>query len=126
MFALVKGGCAHDDLCVLRIAGVILDLPNVIIADSNASSDYVRFDDAPGGVNMIDHSMTFALSWEHPHDQVAEWKHKSRMCAEVLVPNSVPADYIVGAYVSCRLAKRKLRTLAPSLAISINANMFFR
>jgi hypothetical protein len=33
----------HIDLCILRVSTEILDLPGVIITDSNASSDYARF-----------------------------------------------------------------------------------
>ena len=33
----------HAELCVLRVSLAVLDLPNVVIADQNAASDYVRF-----------------------------------------------------------------------------------
>jgi hypothetical protein len=51
MMYKVKGG--HKDLCVLRISSGVLDLPEVVIADQNASSAYVRFAPAPAGLALI-------------------------------------------------------------------------
>jgi len=39
----------HIDLCILRVSTQVLDLPGVVIADSNASSDYARFAPAVRG-----------------------------------------------------------------------------
>jgi hypothetical protein len=33
----------HAELCVLRISCDVLDLPDVVVTDGNASSDYIRF-----------------------------------------------------------------------------------
>jgi O-acetyl-ADP-ribose deacetylase (regulator of RNase III) len=34
----------------------------------------------------------YARDWKHPDDQIREWRHKSRKCAEVLIPHSVPSN----------------------------------
>jgi hypothetical protein len=126
MSALINSGCNLDELCVLRISANVIDLPDVVIADSNASSKYVRFNASPSGLNFIDQNITFAASWKHPGDQIEEWKHISKMCAEVLVPDVVSNCYIMGAYVSCIGAEQRLRAFAPTLSVSINAHLFFQ
>lgn len=116
----------HEELCVLRVSTAVLDLPNVVIASQNASSNYVRFGPSPDYLKMIDRSRVFARSWIHPDDQIDEWRHKSEMCAEILVPNRVDTAHIIGAYVSCNRAAMSLAALAPGFRATINADMFFR
>ena len=45
---LYKRHAVHKSLCVLRIKPSVLDLPEVVITDQNAASDYRRFLPSPG------------------------------------------------------------------------------
>ena len=94
-------------VCVVRVNVAVLDLPNVVITDRNAAADRARFFASPGGLAQIDRSITFATYWTHPGDYLAEREHKARMCAEVLVPDYVPANYILGCYVTVPLASNQ-------------------
>jgi len=120
----------HGDLgiCVLRVSCDVLDLPGVVIASQNASSGYARFAPSPGGLGRIDKDLVFARSWKHPDNQKAEWSHGSIINAEVLVPDVVPPEYIKGAYVSCKTAKKRLRAAIgdDTFPITINPDLFFR
>lgn len=116
----------HHELCVLRISGSVLELPGVVIADRNASSDHTRFGPAPAALELLDRETLFAEVWTHPDDQIAEWRHKSIKCAEVLVPEMISPSLVVGAYVSCQAAKTDLLRLAPVLEVQIEPHMFFR
>ncbi len=62
----------HADLCVLRIDPSLLDLPGVIVADQNASSDYVRFEPTPNGLQYVDKRLVFADYWTHPEDPIED------------------------------------------------------
>jgi len=115
----------HRELCVLGIGSDVLDLPGVIIADQNAASSYVRFTASPGGLALVDYNTVFAEYWTHPGDRIAEWRHKSIKCAEVLVPDSVAPTYIMGAYVSCEESRRTLLQLAPDMVVEVDAHLFF-
>jgi hypothetical protein len=84
----------HANLCVLRVSTEVLDLPGVVVADRNASSDYARFAPAPDGLQHIDKRMVFANYWTHSDDPIEEWRHGSIMCAEILVPDHVRPCYI--------------------------------
>lgn len=50
----------HVDLCILHVTTEVLDLPEVVITDSNASSDYASFAPAPKGLSIADKENTFA------------------------------------------------------------------
>lgn len=43
----------HAELCVLRISCDVLNLPDVVVTDGNASSDYIRFGAAADGLDFI-------------------------------------------------------------------------
>ncbi len=97
-----------------------------VIADRNASSDYVRFDAAPRGLARVSRDLVFAERWTHPDDLIEEWEHKSIKCAEVLVPDRVNATQVTGAYVSGATSQAALLAVAPQLAIMVNGHLFFR
>jgi hypothetical protein len=115
----------HQQLCVLRINPNVLDLPGVVVADQNAASSYCRFSAAPAGLAYVDHAKVFADYWTHPDDPIAEWRHKSMKCAEVLVPDFVDPKFITGAYVSDSGSSAVLAQQAPGLQVAINAHLFF-
>jgi ssDNA thymidine ADP-ribosyltransferase, DarT len=116
----------HDTLAVLRVSPGVLDLPGVVVADRNASSNYARFASGASGLAFVRRELVFAEYWTHPDDPIAEWEHKSIKCAEVLVPNRVAPDYIMGAYVSSTEAEGSLRAVAPAIRIELNPRLFFR
>ena len=86
-----------DEVCLLRIAPEVLDLPDVVVSDGNASSDYTRFDSPAVGLPRLDFERVHARYWNHD-DVIAHWEHSRVKCAEVLLPDSVPVGYILGAY----------------------------
>lgn len=115
----------NDIICVLRVDAGVLDVPGVIIADCNASSDYVRFDSVIDGLAAIEKDVLFARYWTHPDNQYAEMKHKSRKCAEVLIPDKVEARWILGACVANQPALSAFRELATVLTVAIRNDIFF-
>lgn len=123
---LLRRSDMHEQICVLRISPDVLDISNVVITDGNAGSNYVRFRPASAGLVIVDRERTFARWWAHPGDIREKWRHSAQKCAEVLVPDVVSVRYIRGAYVSCESSAQKLRQLAPSLPITVDADLFFQ
>jgi hypothetical protein len=115
----------NDIICVLRVNARILDVPEVIVADHNASSDYVRFYPVTLGLAVIDKDMLFARYWTHPDDIIKEWAHKSLKCAEVLIPNRVDPRWILGAYVANQSALAAFGELGTALTVTIRGDIFF-
>ena len=114
-----------DNLCVLRVSTLVLALPGTVITDQNAASDYVRFF-APEQWPLLDWDDIFAMDWRHPNDKIAYWRHKSRKCAEVLVPHRVEARFFMGAYVVDAAAQARLDASGWTLPVVVNTVLFFR
>ncbi len=115
----------HAEICVFRIRTDVLYLPEVVIADGNAASDYTAFWPAPDGLEKLDKALVLAEFWTDP-DTFAYWNKKRVRCAEVLIPQRVPPEYILGAYVSCDAAQARFSAAVPQLVVEVNAYLFFR
>ncbi|MDY7018242.1 MAG: DUF4433 domain-containing protein [Nitrospirota bacterium] len=122
---MYKRQAQFKELCVLRVSPEVIDLPRVVVCDTNASSEYAKFKAAPGGLNIVNKEWTFAEYWTDP-DQITEWKKKVAKCAEVLVPDKVAPHFITGAYVACPEAQAALEGLVKGVAVEINSHLFFR
>ena len=112
-------------LCVLRISTDIRHEKGVVFTDCNAASGYVRFLH-PSQARLLDVDATFALDWRHPGDVIAEIRHRSQKCAEVLVPHCVKPEFLIGAYVVDAVRLNQLKMLGFDLPVSIDSEMFFR
>ena len=115
----------HEDVCVLRLSTAVLNLQGTVIADQNAASKYVRFY-ASKHWGLLDFDDIYARDWRHPDDQIEEWRHKSRKCAEVLVPQRISAGMLIGAIVVDEPAHTRLTQAGFSLPISTEPDFFFR
>jgi hypothetical protein len=115
----------NNEICVLQINPSVLDTPGVIIANRNAASNWTSFWPVPGGFTVISMERVFARYWTHPDDPYEEMSHKSEKCAEVLVPDRVDAQFIVGAYVANQAALVEFQRLNSQLPVRIRGDMFF-
>jgi hypothetical protein len=86
------------DVCILRVSSDVLGLPDVVVADGNASSGSTRFDTPAVGLPLIDFDRVHARFWTHRDDLFEEWEHSRVKAAEVLVPDLLDPRYIIGAY----------------------------
>ena len=114
----------HREICVLKVSTDVLDLPGVIVADANASSEYVRFAAAPAGLAIVDRELTFAEWWTDPNP-IVYYQKKSAKCAEVLVPDSVDPKFLRGVYVSCQESIGRLQELTLDLPVQVDPHLFF-
>lgn len=113
-----------DSLCVLRVSTQILHLAGVVITDQNAASDWVRFLH-PRQLHLLDFDAIFAMDWRHLNDPIAYRSHRSKKCAEVLVPHFVDPKFLIGAYVVSSDVATQLSQVCV-LPITIDASMFFQ
>jgi len=118
----------HNELAILRVRKDILRLSQIVITDGNASSGYVRFYPASEGLRIINKDLVFARVWHHD-DPIEKFRHASIKCAEVLVPDIVPIDFMLGAYVSCEESGARLydiiKEIKPDFPIIVNPDLFF-
>ncbi len=113
-----------DNLCILRISNQVINLEGVVLSDQNAASDYVRFL-SPTDYQQINFDWVYADDWTDPN-QITHWQKSSAKCAEVLVPDVVAPQHILGAYVVSEEAELKLKQRGFVQSISINKHLFFR
>jgi len=114
----------NNEICTLQINPAILDLPEIIIADQNAASGYVRFYNVTDGLVALNKDEIFAKSWLHDNP-IEYYRHSAVKCAEVLVPNKVEPKYILGAYVANQTALAAFNKLKIKLTVEINSDIFF-
>lgn len=114
----------HAGLCVLSVRRETLEIPDVVIADCNASSDYVRFGAFPDALAWLDKDRLYARDWRHT-DRIDYLRHKSEKCAEVLVPGRLSPVCIRGAYVSCPATRDVLSAQFPRLRLKVSPDLFF-
>lgn len=111
-------------LCVLRISTQACCIEGAVFADRNASSNYVRFL-AFNQIDSLNLEEIYSRDWRHPDDSPAYFRHKSLKCAEFLVPDRLPPEFITGTYVVNVTAKRRLRETGFALPITIDTDLFF-
>lgn len=113
-----------QSLCVLAILSTVLNLDGVIISDGNAASEYSRFYAPEEGIQKLDFARIYD-EWWTDDDLCEQLKRKRIKCAEVLVPNVIPYEYIIGAIVVNEQAQYDLKSKEFQQKIVIQPNVFF-
>ena len=118
--------CSDDaELVVLRIDPAILDIQGVVLSDMNAARNLVRFGPAEEILPLLKRERIFTEYWTH-EDPFDRDRHKGEMCAEVLVPNVVPVEYVTGIYVSCESTRKSVSQMCDTLPIVVDPIRFFK
>lgn len=113
-------------ICILRVTKSICDLPEIVISDRNAASNWVRFFSL-SQASSLDFEKIYAKYWKDRFaDERLNMDMTSKKCAEILIPHSIPPDYIIGAYVKNEEEKNSLQELGFDRQIEVNTEMFFR
>lgn len=113
-----------NDLLVVRVSPAVMDLPGVVISDGNSANGPTRFFPSPGGLAQLDERRVFAEWWTH-EDYWEQLERKRQRQAEVLVPDVVPPEYILGCYARRDRAAAECRGLVANLAVEVNAHVYF-
>lgn len=113
-----------EDLCVLLISPIVLDIDGVVVTDGNAASEITRFYPAEEGLLSLDYDKIYAEWWTdgNPYEQDEKKRVK---CAEVLVPNRIPYQMVIGAAVPLQKTEEKVRLLGFDKRIIISPSTFF-
>ncbi len=114
-----------ERLCVLAISPSVLDWEGTILSDGNAASEYSRFYSPEEGLFKLDFEKIYKKWWTDDNAQ-EQLRLKRIKCAEVLVPNSVAYEYIIGAIVVNEHSQQFLISQGFQKKISIAPKVFFR
>ncbi|MCP1601725.1 hypothetical protein J2S82_003682 [Aeromonas caviae] len=112
-----------EQLCVLQVSRDVLTMARVVLADQNASSNYVRFL-GPQQLTALNLDRVYARDWRSD-DRITYYQQKAAKCAEVLVPHCVPTHLIIGAYVVNEAAYNALQAIGFNRPVSIHPDLFF-
>ena len=115
----------HSVLGVISVKPSVLDIAGVIVSDRNSSTTAVKFGSCHEMLPSLSHDRLFARSWNHS-DPWEKRDHKQAMCAEVLVPESLPTDYIRGVYVSGPKTLEVCEDANFNTRFKVNKYLFFR
>lgn len=113
------------ELCVLQVSIEVFKQQGTVLTDCNAASDYVRFL-APSQWGVLNFDDIYAMDWRHLGNPARYYQHRSRKCAEVLVPHRVEPRFVVGACVVDATAAGRLAGLRFGLPIVVDPVLFFR
>ena len=121
---LYKRRNLYNDICILVFDTSILDIEGVIVSDQNASSNYANFYLPKLGLQAIDFNLVFALDW---NDNIESelFRKRSIKCAEVLVPEAIPFDYLLYAAVNNDIAANNLMEIGFNRKIYFEERLFF-
>lgn len=113
----------NNQICVLRVKKTVLDIEGVVITDKNAARD-CWFKTVKEGLPLLDKDNIYVTFWLDSDNLINQYRLAGIKCAEVLVPDCVQPDYIVGAYVANEAALNKLCEISSINAI-IKSELFF-
>jgi len=112
------------DLIVVRVRPDVLDIPGAVVADGNAASGPTRFFPSPAGLVNLDAARVYAEWWTH-EEYWEQQERKRQRQAEVLVPDVVPPEYIVGCYTWREAAAGECRRLVAEWEVEVNVHVYF-
>ncbi len=114
----------EDDVCVLKISLDILDLPNVVVADRNASSNYARFVEPQYAFDVLNIDLIYAQYWldAEPLEYI---KRKAFKCAEILVPQCIAPEFIIAVAVRNEQDKERVMSNGFNKKIYVDKHLFF-
>ncbi|WP_249029397.1 DUF4433 domain-containing protein [Tannockella kyphosi] len=114
-----------DDVCVICVDKKVLDIEGTIVSDRNAAAEIALFDAPKEALKHLDFPLILAKYWKDD-DYLIEIEKKSKKCAEVLVYNSVPIQYLVKIKVATKQAKSLVEEFSLGVPIEIDKNIFFQ
>ncbi len=73
----------------------------------------------------LDKNKIYATYWTNANNQYDAWESKSIKCAEVLVPDKVEPEHVLGVYVANQTALKAFKKLKIQLTVFIKSDIFF-
>lgn len=123
MYRLIASGAI--DLAVIRVSEAVLDIPGVIITDGNAAADTTRFMPVATGLGQLDKSRVHAKWWTSL-DPIHKAELKRQRCAEVLVPDKIAPECIIGCYLHDEAQVAYCRRQVSHWTMEVRSNEFFK
>lgn len=114
----------NNEICILAVDPEILNINGVIVTDCNAAASITQFVEPERMEEVLDFGIIYKRYWTDPNEFIQD-RNKLIKCAEVLVPDLIPPEYIIGAVVANSCAADALKGKGFNLRIVIERDRFF-
>ena len=99
-------------------------MPETVVTDRNAAAELAIFISPDKAISQLDFQMIFAKYWTD--EEVSKMADKKQVkCAEVLVLDKVPVEYIIRIKTGSRKAKEKVKELNLGVPVILDEELFF-
>ncbi len=115
----------REDIAIVAFDSAVLDMPECIVSDRNAASDYASFYDPIAGLESLRFDLVYAQYWADSGDPVQDAFRRSIKNAEVLVPEAIPSSYIRFVFVYNERAKARILAFDKAVEIAVRPEMYF-
>lgn len=122
---LYKRKDQNENICIMAFHKTVLDIEGAIVSDRNAASRDAQFYTPDVGLEKIDFDEIAHKYWTGGDENETRRK-KAIHCAEVLVPDCIPFNYVLGAQVYSANAEKRLRDAGFKKQIIITPDFFYR
>ena len=113
-----------DELCVVRVTSEVLELEGVVMSDRNAAASFCRFRAPEAALPAIDAELIERVFWTDGSQLERELCRNAKFI-EVLVPQRIQPEYLIGAYVGSTDARLTLEAADCGLDVEMNKHLFF-
>lgn len=115
----------NESICILAIKPEIMNTSGTIVTDRNAASNIVQFVDTVEMTKVLNFDKIYMKYWTNDENPYVVNENKQIKCAEVLIPDCVPFDFIIGAITYNNPVKDKLLELGFNKTIQVDDKRFF-
>jgi len=106
----------EENIAIISISTLVALCQNTYLSDGNAASQKTQFFEIFNGLDQLDWSTIFSNSWHDKPDG------KRIRCAEVLIPCSIPVEYIEHIYFKSNIAKNMFLNSLKEIIILMEIN----
>lgn len=114
----------NNEICILAIKPEILNIDGAIVTDCNAAAGITQFIEPKNMEEVLDFEKIYMRYW-NDSDEWVKARNRLIKCAEVLVPDLIPPEYIIGAVVANSYAADALKSKGFNLRVLIEEDRFF-
>lgn len=107
----------QDELCIVEVSTSVILNYQCVISDGNAAAGATKFFEPMVGLNELDWDLLRKGSW------FGEKEKKRKMCAEVLVPDSIPLEYFLS--IRCYAERFFPDIQTPDMRVIASPKLYF-
>lgn len=124
-----RGESLVNELCVCQVDPAVLDRREVWVTDMNAAASIACFYTVFEGLPKLDKKLVYARSWKS--DDAREYDRRKKMrCAEVLVPDKVTSQLIIGVKGGSSMALESIgitmNEVNRNIPVLLDKDLFFQ